>query len=1021
MADVGDLRVRLSLDDAQFGRSITSMNRTLQAMGQEIRGLQNRGKDWGNSINGLRTKQEAYSRLLEGQQTRVRRLSEEYERAKQQYGEHSAQAERLAVQLNRASAEMERTERELGELTAELERQERELAITQTGWYRFGEAAQRAGEKLKAIGDGMTKIGKELSMKVTAPLAALGVGAAKAAIDFESAFAGVRKTVNTTEEGFAKLEKGILEMARTLPASASEIAAVAESAGQLGIAEENILSFTKTIIDLGESTNLTAEQGASEFARFANIVGMSQTNFDRLGSSIVGLGNTMATTESEIMSMAMRLAAQGSQVGMTEAQILALSASMSSLGIEAEAGGTAMTTVLKKMQNAVSNGGNDLKAFADAAKVSTTEFATVFKKDAASALDLLIKGLAKSTSEGANLNDILVDMDIKGVREADTMLRMAGASDLFNEAMKTSGKAWEENAALSNEAEQRYATTASQLAMLKNRLVEVGITFGQVLLPYLIQIVETITPVIAKFAEMDVATQKLILVIAGIAAAIGPVLIVMGALISSLGTVMSAFGAVSLAIANAGGAMGALKLAFATVIGPVGLAVAAIVGIGVALTAAYLKIDSFREKVDGVFGSIKNIISNAMDSVVSFFKEKVSVLVDFWNENGTQILEAVSNVFNAIMAVVKFVMPAIQFIVSMVWTAIQQIITGALNVIMGVVKVFTGLFTGDFGKMWEGIKQVFWGAIDLIIGWISLTFVGGLRTLIMNLGKALFKLIKGMWDDIARVFSGSISSVVNYVKNFASNVTSYFINLFTNGVNAFKNLWAISSTYTQTLVNTVKSLISTMKTTVINLITTLKNSFINVFKSLFNGVKSVVISIKDSIVNTIKSINLFQVGKDIIQGLINGIGSMASAVWNKAKSVAKGIGDGIKGVLKINSPSKLTTQFGEWTGEGLAIGMDKTLDMVKKAATGLAEMTSQSIKTEVSLEHINQKSMYDNMANTIARANQPLDLSDLSNLVSQLANRPVEAIIYLDSNKLTSVISKNQYNNASILALTKGV
>lgn len=121
-------------------------------------------------------------------------------------------------------------------------------------------------------------------------------------------------------------------MAKEIPASTTEIAAVAEAAGQLGIETESIEEFTRTMIDLGEATNMTADVAATEFARFANITQMSQEDFDRLGSSVVALGNSMATTEAEISSMAMRLAAQGSQVGMTEAQIMALAGTMSSLG-----------------------------------------------------------------------------------------------------------------------------------------------------------------------------------------------------------------------------------------------------------------------------------------------------------------------------------------------------------------------------------------------------------------------------------------------------------------------------------------------------------------------------------------------------------------------------------------------------------------------------------------------------------------------------------------------------------------
>jgi hypothetical protein len=160
----------------------------------------------------------------------------------------------------------------------------------------------------KSISDSMMKVGKSLTKYVTAPLLGAGVLAAKSAIDFESAFAGVRKTVNATEEEFAALEKGIRDMAMELPSNANEIAGVAEAAGQLGIANDNILGFTRTMIDLGEATNLSADQAATQLARLANITQMPQDQFDRLGSSIVTVGNNLATTEAEIVDMAMGLA-----------------------------------------------------------------------------------------------------------------------------------------------------------------------------------------------------------------------------------------------------------------------------------------------------------------------------------------------------------------------------------------------------------------------------------------------------------------------------------------------------------------------------------------------------------------------------------------------------------------------------------------------------------------------------------------------------------------------------------------
>ena len=165
-----------------------------------------------------------------------------------------------------------------------------------------------------------------------------------------------------------------------MPMAATELAGIGEAAGQLGVQTENLEEFIQTMADLSVATNLTSEEGAAEFAKFANIVKMPQDKFDELGSTVVALGNNMATTEADIVSMGMRLAGAGEQVGMNEADIMGLSAALSSVGIEAEMGGSAMSKVMINMQLAVETGNESLKSFAHVAGMSADEFARAYKE-----------------------------------------------------------------------------------------------------------------------------------------------------------------------------------------------------------------------------------------------------------------------------------------------------------------------------------------------------------------------------------------------------------------------------------------------------------------------------------------------------------------------------------------------------------------------------------------------------------------------------------------------------------------
>ena len=170
-----------------------------------------------------------------------------------------------------------------------------------------------------------------------------------ASTEFETAFTGVYKTVDGTTEQFEDIKTGIKDLAREIPVSTTEIAGVAESAGQLGISAENILAFTEVMIKLGTATNLSSAEGASALAKFANITKMSSDDYGRLGSTIVDLGNHFATTERDIVEMATRLASTGAVLGLSEAQILAIATALSSVGIEAEAGGSAFSKLLKNV------------------------------------------------------------------------------------------------------------------------------------------------------------------------------------------------------------------------------------------------------------------------------------------------------------------------------------------------------------------------------------------------------------------------------------------------------------------------------------------------------------------------------------------------------------------------------------------------------------------------------------------------------------------------------------------------
>ena len=375
--------------------------------------------------------------------------------------------------------------------------------IIETGLDKSGiEAGLKKLGKVAKAGLGVTT--KAIAGVGTALTGAAGL-AVKSGIDFESAFAGVKKTVDATDQELAEFRQGIRDMAKEMPTAATEIAGVAEAAGQLGIKNESLLSFTKTMTMLGDSTNMSAEEAATSLARLANITGMPQENFDRLGATIVDLGNNLATTESEIVAMSLRIAGAGSQVGMTEAQIMSFSGALSSVGIEAEAGGTAFSTLLSKMNLASSKGGKELEQFGKVAGMSAEEFKKAFQEDASGAVLSFIQGLGQINENGGSAIQTLDEMGLSDIRMRDALLRASGASDVFAEALRTGNSAWEKNTALTNEAKQRYETLESKLGILKNTATDLGISMYDSLENPLRGVVDTATDMVGS---LETAFQK---------------------------------------------------------------------------------------------------------------------------------------------------------------------------------------------------------------------------------------------------------------------------------------------------------------------------------------------------------------------------------------------------------------------------------------------------------------------------------------------------------------------------------
>ncbi len=404
-----------------------------------------------------------------------------------------------------------------------------------------------SSRRIEKVGQRLDRLGRSLSLNVTAPILAFGGASVASSIRFEDAMAGVAKTVDASAETITALGDEFKALSEQIPVAATELANIGEAAGQLGIETSNILGFTRVIADLGVATNLTSEEAATDLARLANITGMPQDAFDRLGSTVVALGNNLATTEREIVAMGLRLAGAGTQVGLTEDQILALAASLSSVGIEAESGGTALSKVMAEMAIAVGDGGDKLEQFARIAGMSGAEFAESFETDAADALVTFVEGLGRLSDEGVNVFQVLESVEFGNDRVRRALLSAAGAGDLMRKSLDLGSTAWQENTALTIEAEKAYATTGNQLKIAWNQVRNMAAELGDNLTPALLAMVDAAKPVlgflrdmIKGFGELPKGVQATAFAFVALTAALGPALVAIGRITIAIGVLTGA-------------------------------------------------------------------------------------------------------------------------------------------------------------------------------------------------------------------------------------------------------------------------------------------------------------------------------------------------------------------------------------------------------------------------------------------------------------------------------------------------
>lgn len=923
----------------------TGLQKALSDVDKQSRSLQNELKQVDRLLKFdpkntelIAQRQKILADQVESTRERLNRLKAAQEQVQQQF-----QQGKIGEEQYRAF------QREIIQTESKLKHFENQLNATKNKFQELADVTKKAGEGLKKAGDSMTSAGKDLTMKVTAPVAAMGAGIIKAGMDFEATMSKVQALSGATGEELAKLEAQAKELGATTSFSASQAAEGMAFLAMAGWETKDILAGMPGLLDLAAS-------GAMDLGRAADITSNIMSAFSIEASKaghvadVLAAASSNANTNVEQMGLAMTyLAPVANTLGWTLEEAAAAVMAMSDAGIQGEKAGAAFATSLQRLARPT----NEMQKVMKQLNISFFDANGQIKP-----LPQLVGELEKATKNLTSEQQAAALSTLFGAEAyKNWAVLLEAGSDVLG---KNTQMLIEADGAAQKMAETMLDNTKGSIVEFQSALEGLAIQLSDHILPIITKLAQFATELVRRFGELSPTTQKIVLAIAAIAAAIGPLLIVIGSLVGAIGNIVTFIAPL---IAN----LSVLGTAFTALTGPIGIVIAAIAGIIAIGVALYKKWDEISAFLKTCWEGIQNAATSVWTAIKDYF-------VNVW-ENIKRIFETVVEIIEKVL---RNYWNSIEDDVFVVWDGIKQYFQAwwdlIKNIFVGALLVILQLLTGQWedakksteqiwqniknalSNMWEGIKKIFSGALDAIKG-----------------------NVQARWESISNIFSNSLEAVKEYVSATWNN---------------------IKTSTEQFLTNTHASL---------------KNMFTNMGQSVKNWGIDTLTNIKNSwnqVVSFLKSIDLREIGSQIIQGLINGVKSKAKELVNTVKSSVNDAIKGAKNILGIRSPSRVFMQFGEYTNEGFIKGIEKTSKQLQATVNNvygsLADSANKSQANQIAYQQI-----INNSSN--------IDLSGLIAVITQLANRPVETSINLDGREIANVVSRHQQNDYNLSARMKGV
>lgn len=642
------------------------------------------------------------------------------------------------------------------------------------------------------------QMGASLAAAALALAAPIGL-ATRAAIEFESAFADVKKVVEFTPAlGPEVLQQQLIALSRQIPRSAAELTQIAAAAGQAGIALEELASFTEDAAKVAVAFDISAQEAGDTLAKLRNIFGMTQPQVVQLADAVNHLSNNMAATAPQILEVLKRIGGTGQLVGLTAQQMAALGAAMLATGTRPEVVATGLQALINRLANATT-GSKQLKMGLEAIGYSAEGMEAAIRKNAQGAILDFLRTVNNSKDPLKVLSLIF------GQEYADDIARLAKALPLVEQGYRLVGDSQAYAGSVGQEFASRSATTANQLQLLRNDLQAIAITLGQVFLPPVQRVVGAVRGFLDQVMGAIHAMPGLSSALGGLTAGLGGVVLAAGGGIAALAGVgmvagqarmgllllregMSALalrafdlaGALDRAILRLRALGGPIPAARAAVLGlagafraltaamlanPVGALLAGLLALGAAFVWAWQHVQQFRDQVRLALVPLVRAWND--------FRFAIAGLALQFGPVGEVIAAALGRAYGALDAlgyafgfVLGFIMTLAINVFARIGASIVSALTGLVNLVRGLLEALVGLFTGNFERARAGVEQIMQGLVQVITAPLAL------------LGQQAVEWGRNIMGGLAQGLSAGLSGVAERIAQGGEAIKNWFRSLF---------------------------------------------------------------------------------------------------------------------------------------------------------------------------------------------------------------------------------------------------